>query len=122
MRFSLGSLFLFVVLAGVDQPTRQPLAIHVESLGYPGLARDAEIQGTVDVEIEIDSQGTVSTASAVSGNPLLKQSAEKNISNWRLTRVLLIAGGSQSNTSSFWSLPKPTIDLSHATYSTCRRA
>jgi len=83
MRFSLGSLFLFVVLAGVDQPTRQPLAIHVESLGYPGLARDAEIQGTVDVEIEIDSQGTVSTASAVSGNPWLKQSAEKNISNWR---------------------------------------
>jgi len=83
MRFSLGSLLLLVSLAGADQPTRQPLALHVESLAYPGVARAAQIQGAVDVEIEIDSQGKVSSAFAISGHPLLKESAEKNIRTWR---------------------------------------
>lgn len=83
MRFKLRSLLLLVALAGVDEPARQPLALHVESLAYPDLARQTQIQGAVDVEIEIDSQGKVFSASATSGHPLLRQSAEKNIRSWR---------------------------------------
>lgn len=82
MRFILASLLLLVALTGVDQPT-QPSAVHVESLAYPDVARAAQIQGVVEVEIEINSQGKVSSASAISGHPLLKQSAEKNIRSWR---------------------------------------
>lgn len=82
MRFMLASLLLLAALPGVDQAT-QPLAVHVESLAYPDLARATQIQGVVDVEIEINSEGKVSSASAISGHPLLKQSAEKNIRSWR---------------------------------------
>ena len=82
MRSSLASLLLLVAL-GVDQPTLQPMAVHVESLTYPVVARAAQIQGAVDVKISIDSQGKVSSAFATSGHPLLKKSAEKNIRTWR---------------------------------------
>ena len=82
MRFMLASLVLLAALTVVDQPT-QPLAVHVESLAYPDLARDTQIQGVVDVEIEINSEGRVSSASAMSGHPLLRQPAEKNIKSWR---------------------------------------
>ena len=83
MRFIARSLLLLVAFRGLDEPTRQPLAVHVESLAYPDLARQTQIQGAVDVEIEIDSQGKVSSAFAISGHPLLKESAEKNIRTWR---------------------------------------
>lgn len=83
MRFIQGSLLLIAIFAVVDQPTHQPLAAHVESLAYPDVARAAQIQGTVDVEIEIDSQGKVLSASSISGHPALKQAAEKNIRTWK---------------------------------------
>jgi TonB family protein len=83
MRFILGSLLFLFAFAGFDQPPRQPLTVHVESLAYPDVARAAQIQGEVDVEIEIDSQGNVSSAAAVSGHPVLKQAAEKNIRAWK---------------------------------------
>jgi TonB family protein len=51
--------------------------------GYPEVERGAQFQGEVDVEIEIDSQGNVSSAAAVSGHPILKQAAEKNIRAWK---------------------------------------
>ncbi|SRR6266481_5338570 len=83
MRFILGSLLLLVAVSGVDEPTRQPSAVHVESLAYPELARQTQVQGAVDVEIEIDSQGNVFSASVTSGHPLLKQYVEENIRSWR---------------------------------------
>src|SRR5690242_8557382 len=83
MRFILGSLLFFFAFGGVGQLPSQPLSVHVESLAYPDLARAAQIQGEVDVEIEIDSQGNVRSAAAVSGHPILKQAAEKNIRAWK---------------------------------------
>jgi TonB family protein len=58
----------------------------VESLAYPDLARQTEIQGAVDVEIVIDCQGKVFSASATSGHPLLREPAEKNIRSWRFDK------------------------------------
>jgi TonB family protein len=83
MRFILGSLFLLCAFS-VDDPTaRQPVATHVESISYPDLARQTASQGTVDVEIVIKSDGGVSSVSAISGHPLLKEAVEKNIKRWR---------------------------------------
>lgn len=83
MRFISGSLLLLALFTAVDEPGRQPLASHAESLAYPDFARAAQIEGTVKVEIEIDHQGKVSSASAISGHPALKQAAEKNIRLWK---------------------------------------
>lgn len=59
------------------------MATHVESIGYPDIARGAQIQGSVDIEIIISSDGAVSSANAVSGHPVLKQAAEKNVRSWK---------------------------------------
>lgn len=83
MRFLLGS-FLFLFAVSLDDSTaRQPVAMHVESISYPDIARFAQIQGMVVVEITISSEGVVSTAEAVSGHPDLKQATERNIRRWR---------------------------------------
>jgi TonB family protein len=83
VRFVVGSLFLLSVLYVNDQTTRQPVATHVESIAYPDFARAAQLQGTVDVEITISGDGGVSSANAISGHPVLKQAAEKNLRTWR---------------------------------------
>ena len=77
------SILLLATLSADDPATRQPVATHVESIGYPDLARQATIQGAVDVEIIVSSDGGLSSASATSGHPLLKQAAEKNIKRRR---------------------------------------
>jgi TonB family protein len=85
MRLVLASLLLLSILP-VDEPAnREAVATHVESLGYPDLARQTAIQGSVKVEIIISGDGRISSARAVSGHPLLKQDVEKNIKTWRFT-------------------------------------
>jgi TonB family protein len=83
MRIVIGSLLLLFSLSLDDTTTRKPVATRVESIGYPEVARDAQIQGAVNVEISISSDGGVSSANAISGHPLLKQAAEQNIKSWR---------------------------------------
>jgi TonB family protein len=50
---------------------------------WPLIARDAQIQGLVDMQLIISSDGLVSSANAISGHPVLKQAAEKNIRRWK---------------------------------------
>jgi len=83
MRFITVSLLLLSTFSVDDPATPQPVATHVESIGYPEIARQTAIQGAVDVEIIISSEGRVSSANAVSGHPVLKQASEKNIRRWR---------------------------------------
>jgi TonB family protein len=44
---------------------------------YPAAARAVKATGAVNVQVEIDEQGNVISATAVSGHPLLRQAAEK---------------------------------------------
>ena len=44
---------------------------------YPAAARAVKATGAVNVQVTIDEQGNVISASAVSGHPLLRQAAEK---------------------------------------------
>lgn len=44
---------------------------------YPAAARAVKATGAVNVQVEIDEQGKVISATAVSGHPLLRQAAEK---------------------------------------------
>ncbi|HYO62991.1 MAG TPA: energy transducer TonB [Pyrinomonadaceae bacterium] len=56
---------------------------------YPPIARAARAQGTVTVQITVDEQGRVISASAVSGHPLLQQAAVQAARNARFTPTLL---------------------------------
>jgi protein TonB len=56
---------------------------------YPPLARAARVGGSVTVEIMIDESGNVTSARAVSGHPLLKESAVAAARGWRFRPTLL---------------------------------
>ena len=58
MRFILGSLLLLSGFSFDDPTTHQPVATHLESIGYPDVARAAQLQGVVKLEI-ITSSRTV---------------------------------------------------------------
>lgn len=71
---------LALLAAQVDHPV---VITHLESIDYPPVARDAQIQGRVDVQVELSDEGEVVSAVASSGHPILKHAAEKNIQRWR---------------------------------------
>lgn len=52
------------------------LAIYLSQPVYPATAKAANAKGTVNVEVLINNKGIVIEAKAVSGNPLLRSTAE----------------------------------------------
>lgn len=52
-------------------------AVNLVKPAYPPAAKAVNAGGTVNVEITIDEQGNVVSASAVSGHPLLRQASEE---------------------------------------------
>ena len=56
---------------------------------YPAIAKAARAQGTVSVQIIVDEEGRVLSANAVSGHPLLRQSAIAAVRQWRFSSTLL---------------------------------
>ena len=70
-------------LAAAPQPElRSP--VHVESLRYPALARQARIGSDVTILGDIDSDGRVSGwPILLTGHPLLAQTAIENLRTWR---------------------------------------
>ena len=64
-------------------------AISKPSPPYPAIARAARAQGTVTVQILVDEEGKVISASAVSGHPLLQQAAVNAARDARFAPTLL---------------------------------
>ncbi len=56
---------------------------------YPAAARAVEASGTVNVQITINEQGDIVSASAVSGHPLLRQAAEQAARKAKFAPTLL---------------------------------
>lgn len=66
--------------------TAHPVAVlSLESVGYPAAARDAQIQGKVEIEIKISTSGEVVSARSLSGHPLLRQVCEENVKRWKFS-------------------------------------
>jgi TonB family protein len=60
-----------------------------EAPAYPPLAHAAKVSGPVTVEVTIDEEGAVIAARAVSGHPLLKDSAVTASRKWRFNPTRL---------------------------------
>jgi TonB family protein len=56
---------------------------------YPPSARATRASGTVVVQIVFDEEGRVISATALSGHPLLRQSAVDAVRQWRFSPVIL---------------------------------
>jgi protein TonB len=56
---------------------------------YPVIARNAGVKGAVMVEVQVDEDGRVKKARAVSGPMMLRGSAEAAARNWRFSPARL---------------------------------
>ena len=76
-------LLIALLLLTVSPQTQPRLPIHVESLIYSPLARNARIQGDAVLIAYIGSNGSVSITKRKSGHPLLLETAEDNLKKWK---------------------------------------
>ena len=56
---------------------------------YPKVAKIAHVTGNVELEIVIDKQGNVATAKALSGHPMLIESAVNAVKQWKYEPTIL---------------------------------
>lgn len=67
----------------VGGQVKPPRAIFKPAPVYPLIAKDARVQGTVDIEAIIDAQGNVVQAHAMDGPGLLIEAALKAVGQWK---------------------------------------
>jgi protein TonB len=67
----------------------QGSALNKVEPSYPPLAKAAHVTGSVMVEITIDENGRVISASALSGHPLLKDAAVQAARGWKFAPTML---------------------------------
>jgi TonB family protein len=79
--------------------------VHFESPRYPDLARQARIEGTVKVRVNLNAAGTVVSMQVLGAPPLLMEEVERNASKWTF------APGKQESTeiSYEFRLEKPDV-------------
>jgi protein TonB len=56
---------------------------------YPPMAKQANIEGSVVVEVTVSESGSVIASKAISGHPLLRPAAEQAARGWRFSPTLL---------------------------------
>ncbi|HLX84047.1 MAG TPA: energy transducer TonB [Terriglobales bacterium] len=78
---------IILLISCVLQVSAEPLVKHKVGPSYPRLAWQAGIQGTVTVEIELDTDGNVVSAKASGAHEMLQRAAEENIRLWTFSEV-----------------------------------
>lgn len=73
----------------VSQGVQLALLTHRVEPIYPGFARQAHREGTVELRATISSEGNVRDLQILSGDPVLAQSARDAVAQWRFRPTLL---------------------------------
>ncbi len=76
------SMLAIVLFLSIVPQNNSKCVLHVESLDYPRDALFAQIQGDVNIAVEIGSDGQVKSAAAASGHSILRHAAEENVRKW----------------------------------------
>ena len=66
-----------------------PTALKKVTPVYPLSARQARIEGTVKIQVIIGIDGRVRSATSLSGNPILAESAVNAVKQWLYAPILL---------------------------------
>lgn len=90
------SLCLFILVTSTCGSAQRVCVRHMIVPGYPRLARTARLQGSVNIEIQIDAEGTVVSAVASGANKVLQRAAEQNLRQWTFYPRLLTGGSSST--------------------------
>ncbi|MGB6199278.1 MAG: TonB family protein [Candidatus Acidiferrales bacterium] len=73
----------------VDADAQQKKLITQVTPAYPDVAREAGVEGTVTLRVEIGQDGTVQDIEPISGPPLLARAAEEAVAQWRYAPTLV---------------------------------
>jgi len=73
----------------VSQGVTQGLLIRKVQPNYPPLARQARIQGAVQLQAEISKEGTIENLRLISGHPMLAPAAIEAVKQWRYKPYIL---------------------------------
>ena len=85
MKYRACSLCLVMVglsVACCRQQTDELHVLHIANPEYPSRAIDNNIQGRVDVQVQIGADGKVIFAKAIGPHPILEEAAENNVRQW----------------------------------------
>lgn len=85
MKYRARSLCLLMVglsVACCRQQTNELHVLHMANPEYPAGAIDNNIQGRVDVQVQIGADGKVIFAKATGSHPILQEAAENNVRRW----------------------------------------
>jgi TonB family protein len=80
---SLAILVLTITVSAQTKPPAGPDVVAAVAPRFPAIAASANATGDVIVEVIIDSSGTVSSAHATAGHPLLKKLCEVTAKRWK---------------------------------------
>ena len=80
---SLVILALTITISGQTKPPAGPDVVAAVAPRFPAVAAAANANGDVTVEVTIDSSGSVSSARATAGHPLLKKICEVTAKRWK---------------------------------------
>jgi TonB family protein len=75
--------FLLMSATSYSQPKWDAYITSLQMPCYPPLARQARIQGIVRVKLTVAGDGSVASAEAVEGNPVLSRAAVANVQTWK---------------------------------------
>ena len=81
MKQALVVICLLVALSTAQEA--DPILLSSKSTGYPPLARQARIQGEVNLEFTLNERGEVASVTVVSGHPMLAGAAMNDVKSWR---------------------------------------
>lgn len=84
----LGALFFSLLLAGSITSLAQDSARKVLKkvpVGYPALLKSKGIGGVVRLKVFVKPDGTVRDSEVLGGNPILAESAQKSVMQWKFS-------------------------------------
>ena len=88
LRRFLGTTFLVVLLSspvtGLAQDTTRKIVKKV-TVQYPALLKNKGIGGTVRLKVFIKPDGAVRDTEVLGGNPILAESAQKSVLQWKFS-------------------------------------
>ena len=68
---------------GLSEPAPDLYISSLEMPCYRPLARQARVQGTVKIDIDIAADGSISSVRTIEGHPLLRAAALANVRTWK---------------------------------------
>src|SRR3954465_9875314 len=85
-KLNISLFFISVLLLAISAQCQNSSELYIASLQmpcYPPLARQANIEGTVKVKVEVGDDGVVTSTEGLTGHVLLLSSALANIKTWK---------------------------------------